>query len=163
MKFDFRRLRKEEMLKNANYAVELYQRNGESLDPKLDIKVIDCIPEEGMTIAEYTVPEDFRNTNGLVHGGGICWVADSAMSLGCCASGDGGPNPTIDMTVNFLKPCHIGDVLTCRIYTSHVGRSMSRATLKIYVGEELKAEAVGNYIRTEMKSGHIAERKDKHD
>lgn len=147
MKFNFRQLSREEMRRNADHALMLYWNNHKGLDPKLHIKVVDCIPEEGLTIAEYTIPEDFRNTNGLAHGGGICWIADSAMSLGCCASGDGGPNPTIDMMVNFLKPCHIGDILTCKIYTSQIGQSMARATLKMYVGDELKAEAVGNYVR----------------
>ena len=140
------------MLSGANYALGLYRSNGAGLEPKLDIKVIDCIPEEGLTITEYTIPQDFKNTNGLAHGGGICWIADSAMSLGCCASGDGGPNATIDMTVNFLKPCRIGDVLTCKAYTSQVGRSMSRATLKIYVGGELRADAVGNYVRADVRT-----------
>lgn len=135
------------MLKRAEEAAGLYRTNRSSVDPKLDVQVIDCVPEKGLTVVEYTIPEDFRNTNGLAHGGGICWIADSAMSLGCCASGDGGPNPTIDMTVNFLRPCEIGDVLTCKVYTSQIGRSMSRATLKVYVGDELRAEAVGNYVR----------------
>lgn len=140
-------LTKEDMLANAKHCACLYRNNTDGMDPKLDIKVIDCFPDEGLTVVEYTIPSEFKNTNGLAHGGGICWIADSVMSLGCAASGDGGPNPTVDITVNFLKPCRIGDVLTCKTYTSQIGRYLVRAVLKIYVGSELRAEAMANYVR----------------
>lgn len=71
-----------------------------------------------------TVTEALLNRNGVLHGGALMGMADSAGGQVASANlPPGRATTTIESKVNFLRPVRLGDVATMTSVALHVGRT----------------------------------------
>ncbi|MCP1198291.1 PaaI family thioesterase [Notoacmeibacter sp. MSK16QG-6] len=88
----------------------------------LGIQVTKCVPEE--VVCRMIVTEEMANRNGVLHGGALMTLADTAA--GTCAfinSPVDISNTTVEAKTNFIRPARVGDTLTARCEALHVGRA----------------------------------------
>ncbi|WP_114389315.1 PaaI family thioesterase [Notoacmeibacter marinus] len=88
----------------------------------LGIEVTKCTPDE--VVCRMVVTEEMANRNGVLHGGALMTLADTAA--GTCAfinSPADISNTTVEAKTNFIRPAKIGDTLTARCEPLHVGRA----------------------------------------
>ncbi|TMR05472.1 PaaI family thioesterase [Actinomadura soli] len=85
--------------------------------------------EPGRVVFALTPRTDFSNPLGIVHGGIMSTLLDSAM--GCAvhtALPDGAAYTTLELSVNFVRPVPLeGGRLVCEGTTVHVGRKLATA------------------------------------
>nr|WP_208979259.1 PaaI family thioesterase [Pseudovibrio axinellae] len=81
-----------------------------------------CTSEE--VVCHMTVTPQMANRNGVLHGGALMTLADTAAGT---ASFINSPaeisNTTVEAKTNFLRPVKVGDVLTARCVPVHIGRT----------------------------------------
>jgi acyl-CoA thioesterase len=68
-----------------------------------------------------TVRKEMINGFGIVHGGIAFSLADSAFAFAC--NNRNVLSVALDTSINFLKPVHVGDVLTAEAKELHHGKS----------------------------------------
>ena len=78
--------------------------------------------EPELVRAELTVSENSYNPHGIVHGGLLTTLADTAA--GCCACSKGGHCVTSNCTMEFLRPAN-GTKITCVAVPKRMGRTLS--------------------------------------
>lgn len=71
---------------------------------------------------ELTVSENSYNPHGIVHGGALATLADTAA--GCCACSKGGSCVTANCSLEFLRPA-TGKKIFCEAVPKKMGRSLS--------------------------------------
>jgi acyl-CoA thioesterase len=84
----------------------------------LGITVLDI--KEGYSKIKMTVRPEMMNGLGIVHGGIAFSLADSAFAFAC--NNRNVLSVALDTSINFLKPVHVGDVLTAEAKELHNGR-----------------------------------------
>ncbi len=88
----------------------------------LGIEIVTCTPEE--VVCRMRVTEAMGNRNGVLHGGAMMTLADTAAGT---ASFINSPaeisNTTVEAKTNFIRPVKIGDTVTARCAPVHVGRT----------------------------------------
>lgn len=63
----------------------------------------------------YVALDSFTNPRGSVEGGMVCAMLDDVMGLFAYLANHQTPATTINLTMDFLRPCQVGTVLTkCR-------------------------------------------------
>lgn len=77
--------------------------------------------KEGYSKIKMTVREEMINGFGIVHGGIAFSLADSAFAFAC--NNRNVLSVALDTAINFLKPVHVGDVLTAEAKEIHNGKS----------------------------------------
>ena len=88
----------------------------------LGIKVAVCTPEE--VVCSLIVTDDMGNRNGVLHGGALMALADTAAGTASFINSPAGvSNTTIETKTNFIRPVRVGETLTARCVPVHVGRS----------------------------------------
>lgn len=85
----------------------------------LGIEVLEI--KEGYSKIKMTVREEMINGFGIVHGGIAFSLADSAFAFAC--NNRNVLSVALDTSINFLKPVHVGDVLTAEAKELHNGKS----------------------------------------
>lgn len=85
----------------------------------LGISVIEI--KEGYSNIKMTVRPEMINGFGIVHGGIAFSLADSAFAFAC--NNRNVLSVALDTSINFLKPVHVGDVLTAEAKELHNGKS----------------------------------------
>ena len=75
-----------------------------------------------LQLGELTVGENSYNPHGIVHGGALTTLADTAA--GCCACSKGGHCVTSNCTMEFLRPA-TGKKIFCEATPKKLGRSLS--------------------------------------
>ena len=85
----------------------------------LGIEVLEI--KEGYSKIKMTVREEMINGFGIVHGGIAFSLADSAFAFAC--NNRNVLSVALDTSINFLKPVHVGDVLTAEANELHHGKS----------------------------------------
>ncbi len=85
----------------------------------LGIEVLDV--KEGYSNIKMTVRPEMINGFGIVHGGIAFSLADSAFAFAC--NNRNVLSVALDTSINFLKPVHVGDVLTAEAQELHNGKS----------------------------------------
>lgn len=85
----------------------------------LGVQVMDV--KEGYSKIKMTVREEMINGFGIVHGGIAFSLADSAFAFAC--NNRNILSVALDTAINFLKPVHVGDVLTAEAKEIHNGKS----------------------------------------
>ncbi|WP_180028010.1 PaaI family thioesterase [Acinetobacter sp. YH16032] len=60
---------------------------------------------------QYTALESFTNPRGSVEGGMICAMLDDAMGILAALNQTEKPAATINLTIDFFRPCEVGEVL----------------------------------------------------
>ena len=85
----------------------------------MGIKVIEI--REGYSRISMEIREEMLNGFGIVHGGIPFSMADSAFAFAC--NNRNVLSVALDTAINFLKPVHVGDVLTAEAKELHNGKS----------------------------------------
>ena len=85
----------------------------------LGIEVLDV--KEGYSRIKMTVRKEMINGFGIVHGGIAFSLADSAFAFAC--NNRNVLSVALDTAINFLKPVHVGDILTAEAKEIHNGKS----------------------------------------
>ena len=77
--------------------------------------------KEGHSKIQMTVRKEMINGFGIVHGGIAFSLADSAFAFAC--NNRNVLSVALDTSINFIKPVHVGDVLTAEAKEIHNGKS----------------------------------------
>ena len=85
----------------------------------LGIEVLEI--KEGYSRIKMTVRKEMVNGFGIVHGGIPFSLADSAFAFAC--NNRNNLSVALDTSINFIKPVHVGDVLTAEAIEIHNGKS----------------------------------------
>jgi uncharacterized protein (TIGR00369 family) len=105
--------------------------------------------EPGRTIWRATIDERFLNPAGVVQGGFLAAMLDSAMGASAVSlTGERRVNvANTEMKVSFLRSARVGDVLTCTAIVIKPGRVISflEATIENAEGD-LVATASSTYL-----------------
>ena len=85
----------------------------------LGIEVLDI--KEGYSKINMTVRKEMINGFGIVHGGIAFALSDSAFAFAC--NNRNVLSVALDTAINFIKPVHVGDILTAETKELHNGKS----------------------------------------
>jgi acyl-CoA thioesterase len=85
----------------------------------LGIEVLEI--KEGYSKIKMTVRKEMVNGFGIVHGGIPFSLADSAFAFAC--NNRNNLSVALDTSINFIKPVHVGDLLTAEATEIHNGKS----------------------------------------
>jgi len=85
----------------------------------LGIEVLEL--KEGYSKIKMTIRKEMVNGFGIVHGGIPFSLADSAFAFAC--NNRNNLSVALDTSINFIKPVHVGDVLTAEAKELHNGKS----------------------------------------
>ncbi|MGF2413064.1 hydroxyphenylacetyl-CoA thioesterase PaaI [Ferruginibacter sp.] len=85
----------------------------------LGIEVLEV--KEGYSKIQMTVRKEMINGFGIVHGGIAFSLGDSAFAFAC--NNRNVLSVALDTAINFIKPVHVGDVLTAEAKELHNGKS----------------------------------------
>ena len=85
----------------------------------LGIEVLEVAP--GYSKLKMTVRKEMINGFGIVHGGVAFSLADSTFAFAC--NNRNNLSVALDTSINFMKPAHVGDVLTAEAKEIHNGKS----------------------------------------
>ena len=85
----------------------------------LGIEVLEVI--EGYSKIKMLVRPEMINGFGIVHGGIAFSLADSCFAFAC--NNRNVLSVALDTAINFLKPVHVGDILTAEAKEIHNGKS----------------------------------------
>ena len=77
----------------------------------LGIEILRCTPEE--VVCTMTVTEDMSNRNGVLHGGALMTLSDTAAGTASfiCSPAEIS-NTTVEAKTNFIRPVKLGDTAT---------------------------------------------------
>lgn len=105
---------------------------------------------EGYCKINMTVRAEMINGFGIVHGGIAFSLADSAFAFAC--NNRNILSVALDTAINFLKPVHVGDVLTAEAKELHNGKSTGLYHITITNQKEhVVAVFKGTCFRTNKK------------
>lgn len=91
------------------------------------------------------VAEKHANLLGVVHGGVLMALADTAMGFAC--ANQGSLPTTIDMNINFIKSIEAKGMIQASANVIHHGRNTIVAEAEIFrLGSELAAKARGTFF-----------------
>jgi len=97
--------------------------------------------EPGRVLGELTVGENSYNPHGIVHGGLLTTLADTAA--GCCACSKGGNCVTSNCTMEFRRPA-TGKKIFCEATPKKRGRSLSTIQV-VLTNDENAVVATGTF------------------
>lgn len=107
--------------------------------------------EQGRSQCQLEVKQALLNPYGVVHGGVISSLADTAMGGALFSTLSGAERcATVEMKVAFLQPATSG-VLTCRAQVIHRTRRLGHVEAEVHHGHELIAKASGTFSIFEAK------------
>ena len=111
----------------------------------LGVQVLEI--KDGYSRITMTVRPEMVNGFGIVHGGVAFSLADSAFAFAC--NNRNVLSVALDTSINFLKPVHVGDILTAEATELHNGRSTGLYHIHIHnQHNQLVALFKGNCFRT---------------
>lgn len=114
----------------------------------LGIEVLEI--KEGYSKIKMVVRNEMINGFGIVHGGVAFSLADSAFAFAC--NNRNLLSVALDTSINFLKPVHVGDVLTAEAKELHSGKSTGLYHITITnQHEHVVAVFKGTCFRTNKK------------
>ena len=107
----------------------------------------EVFPEsDGTGKAQLIVSERHLNPNGVVHGGALFTLVDTAMGASLMQRLDEGEIcATLQISMNFLRPVVSFDVVECEARVVNKGRRFANVRGELYVQEKLVGTADGNF------------------
>jgi acyl-CoA thioesterase len=112
----------------------------------LGIEVLDV--KDGYSKLIMTVRKEMINGFGIVHGGIAFSLADSAFAFAC--NNRNVLSVALDTSINFIKPVHVGDIITAEAKELHHGKSTGLYHINIYnQNDHLVAQFKGLCYRTD--------------
>ena len=101
---------------------------------------------DGTGKAQLIVSERHLNPNGVVHGGALFTLVDTAMGASLMQRLDDGEIcATLQISMNFLRPVVSGGVVECEARVVHKGRRFANVRGELYIQEKLVGTADGNF------------------
>ena len=101
---------------------------------------------DGTGKAQLIVSERHLNPNGVVHGGALFTLVDTAMGASLMQRLDDGEIcATLQISMNFLRPVVYGGVVECEARVVNKGRRFANVRGELYVQEKLVGTADGNF------------------
>ncbi len=94
----------------------------------LGIEVLEI--KEGYSKITMAVRPEMINGLGIVHGGIAFSIADSCFAFAC--NNRNSLSVALDTAINFIKPVHVGDVLTAEAKEIHNGKSTGLYHISIF-------------------------------
>ncbi|MBI3138295.1 MAG: hydroxyphenylacetyl-CoA thioesterase PaaI [Sphingobacteriales bacterium] len=93
----------------------------------LGIEVLEI--KEGRSKIKMTIRPEMVNGFGIIHGGIAFSLADSAFAFAC--NNRNVLSVALDTSINFVRPVHVGDVLTAQATELHNGKSTGLYQIEI--------------------------------
>jgi len=142
-------IEKEIWIKKAEEATNHYLNLGDSgFDENMKAWFVQCNYEENTVTIGFPTQEWQKNERGIVHGGAIAGMFDTA--LGIVANFTAGENEatTTDMNITFIRPLELGDSCEIKVIIVKAGRSLirQRAELTCKESGKLIATASGSWM-----------------
>ncbi len=114
----------------------------------LGIEVLEV--REGYSKIKMAIRQEMINGFGILHGGIAFSLADSAFAFAC--NNRNNLSVALDTSINFMKPGHVGDVLTAEAKEMHNGRSTGLYQISVFnQNDHLIALFKGTCFRTGKK------------
>jgi acyl-CoA thioesterase len=108
---------------------------------------------DGLSRCTLSVEACHFNSAGIVHGGVLFTLADTAMGAALYPTlGAGETCATIEIKINYFKPVFAG-VIVCAGEIINKGKSVANLEARVYVGEVLVAKANGSFSILRRKDG----------
>ena len=118
------------------------------------------VSENGKYTFEWKVDESQSNAHGTLHGGYTAFMVDYATSLALVGIGEHKPGNSIELSISYLKPAKIGEIVTMETDCKKLGSSLAfmEATLKNKEGKLLATAKHIKFIggKTILKDGEVA-------
>ena len=93
----------------------------------------------------YVALDSFTNPRGSVEGGMVCAMLDDVMGLFAYLANQQTPATTINLTMDFLRPCQVGTVLTkCRFIKQ--GKVILNIESEAWQNQKLIARSTANFM-----------------
>ena len=111
----------------------------------LGIKMLEA--DEGTTLVEMACRDDFINFGGIVHGGVITALADSAMGSSLATvMPDNTRQVSFDLKLTLISAAQAGEVLRARGRVLHAGRRTAVCEARVETADgRLVAKATGSF------------------
>ena len=103
----------------SEISIEELRKNIPALPDLQSIEVIEA--EECHIVYRFTPPETLANFHGNVHGGLVYTLCE--IAAGMTASTVGKNNVALNGSINYIRRCELGQLLTVEGSVSHNGRS----------------------------------------
>jgi acyl-CoA thioesterase len=101
----------------------------------------------GMAVMEIACREELLNSQGVMHGGFISTLADSAMARAMASVvPDGARHSTFDLKMNFITAVRPGEKVRATGKVVHHGRRTGVAECEVTCGDRLVATATASFI-----------------
>jgi len=108
---------------------------------------------DGLSRCTLSVEDYHFNSAGVVHGGVLFTLADTAMGAALYPTlGPGETCATIEIKINYFKPVVAG-VVVCAGEIVNKGKTLANLEARVYVGEVLVAKANGSFSILRRKDG----------
>lgn len=115
----------------------------------MGIEIVTCTPQE--VVCTMVVTEEMSNRNGVLHGGALMTLSDTAAGTASFISSPAEiSNTTVEAKTNFIRPVKLGDTVTARCEPVHVGRATSVLQVTMTRGD---GKVVGVTTQTHMFLG----------
>ena len=132
----------------AGYFQDEEMKHGGTLNAMLGARLQECDYEKRtLTLCMETMPW-MANPGGTLHGGVMATGFDFAMGLLCRYFSGGRMTPTIDLSINYLRPAVVSDTLIFMAELTRRGSSICAATGKLWAEgreDKLLATASGSF------------------
>jgi acyl-CoA thioesterase len=104
--------------------------------------------EPGRAVLSMEIQEQLKRNNGIVHGGAIASLIDSAMAFAIIPLlADNERTTTVDLTIHYLRPLSEG-VMKASAHVMRAGRRVVIVSAEVFDHNgELAATAVSTYLR----------------
>ncbi|WP_174803076.1 PaaI family thioesterase [Martelella limonii] len=127
----------------------------------MGIEIVTCTPEE--VVCTMTATEAMSNRNGVLHGGALMTLADTAAGTAAFICSPANiTNTTIEAKTNFIRAVKLGETVTARCAPVHVGRTT--AVLEVTMTRD-DGKVVGIATQTHLylggNEGESAKREEK--
>lgn len=100
--------------------------------------------EDGQIVIAMHVNERHTNMRGIVHGGMLASLADTALGIGLTLSCEARHSfVTVSLTNDYLEAARPGDWLEAHVQVDRIGGRVAFAGCRLQVGEKLVLRATG--------------------
>ena len=93
----------------------------------------------------YVALDSFTNLRGSVEGGMVCAMLDDVMGLFAYLANQQTPATTINLTMDFLRPCQVGTVLTKCRFTKQ-GKAILSLESEAWQNQKMIARSTANFM-----------------
>lgn len=109
--------------------------------------------EKGKIVVDIPVRADMTNMMKTLHGGIAATILDDLCGTVCLISADDFFYATVNLTVDYLLPAHIGEVLRCTAEVVRLGKTIINVQAELVRPDgKIVARTTSNLINTQIKT-----------